>query len=62
MCKKVSSRILCVVLLFALPLPAFADASEQSIGAGTAQGVHTTIAPSADAIEEIKVFLRGIRI
>lgn len=33
---------------------AFPDAADQSIGSGTAQAVHTTIAPPADAIEEIK--------
>lgn len=43
-------------LVAALRTVAFPDASEQFIGFGTAQAVHTTIAPPADAIEEIKKY------
>jgi hypothetical protein len=43
-------------LVAALRTVAFPDAPEQSIGSGTAQAVHTTMAPPADAIEEIKKY------
>ncbi len=43
-------------LVAALRAVAFPEASEQSIGLGTVQGVHTNMAPPTDAIEEIKKY------
>ena len=41
-------------LVAAFRMVAFPNAPEQSVGSGTAQAVHTTMAPPADAVEEIK--------
>ena len=43
-------------LVAALRAVAFPDATEQSVGRGTAGTVYTTAAPPADAIEEIKKY------
>ncbi|MPM41475.1 hypothetical protein SDC9_88130 [bioreactor metagenome] len=43
-------------LVFALKTVAFPDAPEQSVAPGMAGAVHTTAAPPADAIEEIKKY------